>query len=295
MKRVFTLPGKVHGGTEPKAKWQKKVGNFLATAGSNRTVQIWDRNGASVKVIDLPGDCTDLDWCHDGALLAIIQAGSENFLLWNANTMETRTIKTEQKARLTSLFWSKVGYSLAIGGSKGNLVLFNYQTGRQIPVLGKHGNKPITCGAWSIDNLLCLGGQDETASLSNENGDTLQQPELTGDPSNITFYNSPSDPAENTVSIIINHKTLYLWKSTEPDAPIELEFQVKYGDIAAYQWFGDRKLLLGFSKGYYIIVSTDYHHIGQELYQNRNHKMELKDIVISKALNKAASCGDGLI
>eukprot|EP00040_Diaphanoeca_grandis_P026894 m.151683 g.151683 ORF g.151683 m.151683 type:complete len:1363 (+) comp30773_c0_seq2:182-4270(+) len=295
MKRVFAIPGKVHGGTEPKAKWQRKVGNFLATAGTNRTVQIWDRNGASVDVIDLAGNCVDLDWCHDGALLAIINAGNENVILWNAHTQEKREIKTDQKARLTFLRWSQVGYSLAIGASKGNLVLYNHQTGRQLPILGKHGNKAITCGSWSVDNLLCLGGEDNTISLSNENGNILEQPDLTGPPSNVQFYNSPSTPTENTISIVIDKKTLYLWKSTDPEAPMELEFQQKYGSIVAYHWFGDHKLLLGFSKGYFIVVSTEMSHIGQELHQSRNHKMALTDVAISHTLNKAASCGDGLI
>ena len=62
-----------------------------------------------------------------------------------------------------------------------------------------------------------------------------------------------------------------------------------------YRWFGDRKLLLGFSKGFFIVVSTHMSHIGQELYQSRNHKRALVDAVVSTTLNKAASCGDDLI
>lgn len=39
-------------------------------------------------------------------------------------------------------------------------------------------------------------------------------------------------------------------------------------------------------------MSTHLEHIGQELFQSRNHKSRLTDVCISEVLNKAASCGD---
>lgn len=39
---------------------------------------------------------------------------------------------------------------------------------------GKH-TKKITCGCWSIENLLALGGEDKMITISNQEGDTIRQ------------------------------------------------------------------------------------------------------------------------
>lgn len=41
-------------------------------------------------------------------------------------------------------------------------------------MLGKH-TKKITCGCWSTQNLLALGSEDNTLSVSNHEGDTVRQ------------------------------------------------------------------------------------------------------------------------
>lgn len=41
-------------------------------------------------------------------------------------------------------------------------------------MLGKH-TKKITCGCWSAQNLLALGSDDNTLSISNHEGDTIRQ------------------------------------------------------------------------------------------------------------------------
>lgn len=95
-------------------------------------------------------------------------------------------------------------------------------------MLGKHGNKPITAGTWSSENLLCLGGEDKTISITNENGDTLQQPAVHDSPSQIRFHEENGLDESTTVSLILGGKTLYLWKDSDPENPIELEFQAKF-------------------------------------------------------------------
>jgi WD repeat-containing protein 19 len=52
--------------------------------------------------------------------------------------------------------------------------------------MGKH-NKSITCGAWSEANLLALGSEDRTLSISNVEGDTLRVATLRAEPSDIQF------------------------------------------------------------------------------------------------------------
>lgn len=73
---------------------------------------------------------------------------------------------------------------------------------RRIPILGKH-SKAITCGKWNSENLLALGSEDRTISISNIEGDTLKIISLRAEPSLIAFSEMKVDercPGENTVS-----------------------------------------------------------------------------------------------
>eukprot|EP00063_Salmo_salar_P068275 XP_014043110.1 PREDICTED: WD repeat-containing protein 19-like [Salmo salar] len=94
------------------------------------------------------------------------------------------------------------------------------------------------------------------------------------------------------VSVAVGKKTLFLFNLNDPDNPIELAFQQRYGNIISYHWYGDGYILIGFSQGYFVVISTHIREIGQELFQAHNHKDSLTSVAISSALNKAASCGD---
>lgn len=72
---------------------------------------------------------------------------------------------------------------------------------RRTPILGKH-SKRITCGAWSKDNILALGSEDKTFSLSSEDGDSLRVIQLRDVPCDMCFAEIKTDervPGENTV------------------------------------------------------------------------------------------------
>lgn len=73
---------------------------------------------------------------------------------------------------------------------------------RKISIIGKH-TKKITCGAWSAENLLALGSDDKTISISNVDGDTLRQTQLRAEPLDIEFSEMKGDErssvGENTV------------------------------------------------------------------------------------------------
>ena len=58
----------------------------------------------------------------------------------------------------------------------------------------------------------------------------------------------------------------------ENDDPMELTFAAsgnngpcRYGDVVHFEWFNNNMLLIGFSGGWMIVVSTDNNEIGEYL------------------------------
>ncbi|XP_054151663.1 WD repeat-containing protein 19 isoform X2 [Melozone crissalis] len=276
MKQVFTLYEKAWSGSPVQFAWQKTLGNFLAVI----------------------GNCVAMDWDKDGDTLAIITDKSSTIFLWDAITNKTSQVDSGMRDAMSFLLWSRVGALLAVGTTKGNLLIYNRQTSRKISVLGKH-TKRITCGCWSTENLLALGGEDRMITISNQEGDTIRQTSVSSDPSDMQFSVMKTDDRvstrESTVSVVVGKKTLFLFNLNDPDNPIDLKFQQPYGSIVSYKWYGDGYIMIGFSQGYFVVISTHIREIGQEVFQAHNHKDYLSSIAISQSLNKAASCGDNCI
>lgn len=146
--------------------------------------------------------------------------------------------------------------------------------------------------------MLAVGSEDKTMSISNTEGDTIRVTALRAEPSDIQFSDMKLDERsgkDNTVSVVVGQKTLFLYNLQDPNNPIELAFQTRYGTILAYKWFGDGYILIGFSEGYFVQISTHIKEVGQELFQCKNHKDFLSDIAYSMVLGKVASCGDNKV
>uniref|UniRef100_A0A8D0A5G9 WD repeat-containing protein 19 n=1 Tax=Sander lucioperca TaxID=283035 RepID=A0A8D0A5G9_SANLU len=296
---VFILADKAWAGSTLLYKWQKTLGNYIAVAGQDNSVKIFDRHGHKWTELNLPGRCVGMDWDKDGDILAVIAAKSSFIYLWDASVNKTSQIDSGMRDQMSFILWSKLGQLLAVGTVKGNLLIYNQQTSRKIPVLGKH-TKKITCGCWSVQNLLALGSEDNTLSVSNHEGDTIRQTTLRGEPAEMHFSvvktDERSGQGESTVSYVsVDKKILMLFNINDPDNRIELTFQRHYGNIVSYRWYGDGYILIGFSHGYFVVISTHIREIGHELYQAHNHNHSLNSVAISPALNKAASCGDNSI
>ncbi len=94
------------------------------------------------------------------------------------------------------------------------------------------------------------------------------------------------------VSAVVGRRTLILVVVNDIDNPMELAFQPKYGHVTAYQWFGDGFILVGFTAGFFIAISTNSKDIGQELFQVRNYRDKISAVAVSLTLDKAACCGE---
>lgn len=230
-------------------------------------VHVFDRHGQRVDEISLQGQgqILSLDWDVDGECLAVLQEGNGVIPIWDSSSRATISVDTNLKDP-TFMAWSNVGPQLAVGTAKGNILMYNKKTRKKIPVLGKHP-KRITCGAWSDTNQLVLGSTDSTLTVSNDTGDTLEQTQLKRAPTSMCFVGSkraraeprPPSPEEggkeddtppqaSVVALNLSGKSMLLYSVGDPDRPVELAFQAKYGKIVVHRPFGDRYLLLGFSE-----------------------------------------------
>jgi WD repeat-containing protein 19 len=234
-------------------------------------------------------------------VLGIITDRSPSIILWDANTHRVQQVDTGVRDILTLILWAKSSYPvLAVGTSKGNLLIYNHRTARKIPILGKH-TKKIIGGAWSESNLLALIGEDKVLTISNDEGDTICISSLKGDAIAVQFAFMKADDkpptnnnSQNCVSLILNKKSLFLLNLTDSENPIALSFQERYGFIVDYQWFGEGYVLVGFSTGIFIVVCTYYKEIGQELTQFKIHKESLTTFNVCLSTKKIASCSDNM-
>lgn len=147
-----------------KFAWRPQ-GHFLATAGTNGIVSIVDKSGKTVTHFALSTKSTpvDLVWDAHGEELAAIQADTTDVTLFDFSAKTSKTLETSLKTP-TFVQWAKQGPYLAIGDSKGNVLLYDKQSKKKVPIVGKH-TKAITCGAWSAEAKLALGSTDNTLSL----------------------------------------------------------------------------------------------------------------------------------
>ena len=226
-------------------------------------MHIFDRHGERIDEISLHGSgpVLCLDWDHDSECLAVLQEGNGVIPIWDSASRTTLSVDTNLKDP-TFMAWSSVGPQLVVGTAKGNILMYNKNTRKKIPVLGKHPRR-IVCGAWSKNNKLVLGSIDSTLTVSNETGDTLQQTQLKQAPTSMCFIGqrrrregqptsakqeNPSTEANEVVALNLGGEALMLFNIADPTRPTELAFQQKYGNIVVHRPFENRYILLGFSE-----------------------------------------------
>ena len=252
----------------------------------------------------------NLEWDKDGDYLAILQDGNSIVPLWSLASRRVIPLETNL-VDPTFLCWSKTGPQLAIGTAKGNLLIYNKVQKKKVPVVGKHA-KRIVCGGWSNGgNKLVLGSDDRTITISNEAGDTLIHTELKYPPYEASFTNrsaymsrqSNRESVDDTVSANLGGKSLLLLNILdESEDPMELTFATssvngpcRYGDLLHYEWYNDNMLIIGFSGGWIIVVSTELNEIGEEKYATQVFSSKLTTFSYNPQLKRVATAGtDGV-
>ncbi|KAJ3412566.1 WD repeat-containing protein 19 [Chytridiales sp. JEL 0842] len=241
------------------------------------------------------GPCSSMEWTPNGEILTVVVESSPLLYTWDANQRRSTTpIDTNMKG-LSCLAWNSSSEILAVGTTKGNLLIFNRRTLKKVPVLGKH-SKAILSVAWSEENVLACTSADQTFTLTNLEGDTTFQLSLKGHPSHLKWLPASSrSKSSQTLAMLLNQCSLLLYTpSNPPTAPLELAFQEKYGNITNFTpTASDTQLFLGFSNGYLVLVSTDPQRVGQELFQSRPQKDSLT--ALSLSAGKLATLGPSVL
>jgi WD repeat-containing protein 19 len=223
-----------------------------------------------------------MEWDARGEVLAVLQHQNAQIWLWEAARRKEKVLETNLRDP-TWAAWNKIGSQLAVGTAKGNLFLYDKATGQTLPIVGKH-QKKISSGCWNADNYLALGSADGNVTVSKIDGVEITNSSnlecetvpLQSEPDDMVFSNmkesGPNGPAQSskmrstraakTLSINMSHKHLLLYSLANKDNPVELAFQGRYGDIVSYHWFGDGYIMLAFSHGHVVSISTHMEEIG---------------------------------
>ena len=114
-KLLFHINNRQHGQGPVVVAWQA-AGNYVATAGSNRQVHIYDRYGQVVDDVGITagGAIMDMQWDSEGETLTIMQQTNSALIFWDAATRKTNIVETNVKD-LSWMSWNTNGPELAVG------------------------------------------------------------------------------------------------------------------------------------------------------------------------------------
>ncbi|KAH3756601.1 WD repeat membrane protein [Pelomyxa schiedti] len=293
-RELWVIQRRSHGNGAVNFAWHPD-GNWVATVGINNVVNLWDRTGAEASSVALNTPCLGMDWDTEGEILAILSEGSSSVTFWDSHTRKSTSMECGLKENLCCLKWTVEGKQLAICSDRGSLVLYNKRNEKKITLQGKHSSKIIDV-AWSKDNFLALSSEDKQISVSDGSGVTIGSFDLKSTPRNLQWSRIKTDVAplhkQNVVSFIAGTKTLYLYNIEPPASLVDIAFQPKYGNIVKHVCYGDGYIMVGFSLGFFVAISTNMSEIGHELFSVEMFHSDVMDVSYNESLRRVAVCGE---
>lgn len=188
--------------------------------------------------------------------------------------------------------WS-ASNQLAIGTGRGELLLYD-RTARTCWYANARHKKRITCGDWNNENKFAFASDDRQITICSADGKTFGQVKVKSRPTNVKFGGNEID-RENIVSVSMDRKTILLYNLDDPENALELAFQQRYGHIVSFKWFRDGYVMVGFSLGYLVVISTHLEEVGREQFCARFHRDSLRDIAYCEERHKVATAGENQI
>ena len=262
------------------------------STGTRSIVKVTGRSGALVKEFSFDSSVVDFDWNAEDSTLAVLQESGKVFL-WNPLTGKEQTIDSSWKG-VSICRWAPKGQVLAVGTSKGNLLIINKSVGKKIPILGKH-NKAIVGMEWLPDNTLALISEDHTISVNTASGDAVSQVQFNGDPSSLKYYRRavPNEKEQRVLMTVLNNERVFIYSLDQPSGSntVELSMNLKHGAVLSCDWHGADQILVAFASGILISVSTVLNP-GKEVVNVRESNEAFVNTNISRVGNKIAVVSD---
>ena len=294
---LFTVDPRHHGTGEILFAWDPE-GTYVASAGSSRVVQVFDRRGELIDQIvpPSPSACTSLEWNWNGTTLAITQANSGKIVFWDVRTKSKRIYDAFVKDVIFIRWCSTAASMMAIGTGKGNIDIFDNESEKKINTIVNQ-KKKVLCSAWSNENIFAYACQDRqnlgmTLCVCDAEGEAIDQVKVYKCPLSISFggKGSKESQTDRIVSVNLEGKAILLYDLDQRDNAVELVFQERYGDIISYRWCGNGSIIAGFSTGFVVAFSTHPNEIGNNQYCGRVGSGSLTSISYCAATDMIATC-----
>ncbi len=133
------------------------------------------------------------------------------------------------------------------------------------------------------------GAVESASAAAGASGSSISNSSSSGLPSS----SSPRAP-DAIVSVSMDRKTILLYNLSDPENALELAFQSRYGCIVSFKWFGEGMILVAFSFGFIVVISTDMQQIGREQFCARFfHKGGLRDVAVDYSSDSGRGKGGG--
>lgn len=180
-------------------------------------------------------------------------------------------------------------------------------------------SSPSSIGSGSVQQYDATGHmhmdqqqQQQQHHHSSQVGKTFGQVKVKSRPTNVKFggndlgggggsafgrltHGHQTGERENIVSVSMDRKTILLYNLDDPENALELAFQQRYGHIVSFKWFRDGYVMVGFSLGFLVVISTHLDEIGREQFCARFHMDGLRDIAYAPHRHQVATAGDSVI
>uniref|UniRef100_A0AC35U0Z1 WD repeat-containing protein 19 n=1 Tax=Rhabditophanes sp. KR3021 TaxID=114890 RepID=A0AC35U0Z1_9BILA len=309
MKTLYRIQKEESGNGEAICRWRPKS-HMLTVSGKNGTTRIYDKLGKVYEQFNFEGPSVCMEWDYSGEVLALCTENCSMLTLYEYSTKKLERLECAMHAKEfpTAMAWGKNSSILAVGTNKGNLILYDSQTAKKAPLMGKH-QRMITSACFTDDDLLILAAEDSSLTVSNLDGDSLACIICNAPPkqvksqryrqikeeinnSNLNVVGKSGHSYETVVSCVVQSKVFLLTFKKDWESPVYLQFQEKYGEIVAHEWYVDGYVLLGFSKGYLICLTVQQKQIGNEIFCFNDFNSNFTSLHYSHALQKCFLLGD---
>lgn len=210
MKPIEKIKG--HKGKPINAVAWSADSQILASAGSDQTIRLWNREGDSIKVIDAPDyEILDLAWSSDGTLASVgakklrlwdsggnqkkeIDANAYNLVSWSPDSKMIATNTIDFKVNIwnvdgthikelsghttyvNGLGWSPDGTLFVTASDDAKIRLWDPNSWNEIKVLSEH-YESFNCMAWAPDARFAVGSwtyKNKFVRIFNPDGTSTQ-------------------------------------------------------------------------------------------------------------------------